>query len=386
MFKDSMRKIFVVAVAILVIALSGCDPDDLLKKTTYTVEFKLDGGVRTGGGELTQTIEHGESAVAPVVTRSGYSFDTWDKEFTNITSDITVKALWSTTQTFTGSDLSFNMKLVPVPSGGITFPTGISDNGTASVDYVYQVGETLVTWKLWKSVYDWATSSDRGTDMYHFQNPGRMGSHDSGEELQYMTELHPVTRVSWRDSMVWCNAVTEWYNVMTGSNLEPVYRYNGNIVRDSRGANFTACDNVVATNNNGFRLPTFEEWELVARWRTNSTNTVSGYSNPWFTKGDSSSGATANNEDSSANGEVAWFMDNSSDSTQPVATKQANCLGIYDMSGNVFELSFTKSGSSRQLCGGSWNSNGILLQIGYVYTIIPVFVDNYFGFRLFRTP
>ncbi|MBN2652992.1 MAG: SUMF1/EgtB/PvdO family nonheme iron enzyme [Spirochaetales bacterium] len=440
MIKESIRKIFILLVTILAIALSGCDPDAALEKTTYTVEFKLDGGVRNGGGELeqtilygqsaeapsvskegysfvewdksfdkvkenlvvnavwainkytvtfdldggsrtdggalSQTIEHGGSAVAPVVSKTDAIFDCWDRGITNITSNITVKAVW----------IDLKMITVPVPSGGITFPTGTSDDGTASVDYVYQVGETLVTWRMWKKVYDWATSSDRGTDMYHFQNPGRMGSHDSGEELQYMTELHPVTCVSWRDIIVWCNAVTQWYNAMTSSNLEPVYRYNDSIVRDSRNDNSTACDNAEATANNGFRLPIAEEWELAARWRTDSTNTVEGFNDPWFTKGNSASGATANYEDSSATGEVAWCNFNSSLRTHPVAEKQAKSLEIYGMSGNVWEWLFTASDSNRQLRGGSWASSTLYSQIGNIYTGNPHDVRESRGFRLFRTP
>ena len=55
----------------------------------------------------------------------------------------------------------------------------------------------------------------------------------------------------------------------------------------------------------GFRLPGSMEWELAAMWRTDSTNTVSGYSNPWFTQGDSASGATADYTQATETGAVA---------------------------------------------------------------------------------
>ena len=61
----------------------------------YTVTFNLNGGSRTGGGELTQSIANGSAATAPTVTRSGYTFTGWDKTFDNVTADLTVTASWS---------------------------------------------------------------------------------------------------------------------------------------------------------------------------------------------------------------------------------------------------------------------------------------------------
>ena len=66
-----------------------------------------------------------------------------------------------------------------------------------------------------------------------------------------------------------------------------------------------------------FRLPTEAEWEYAARGGNKSRGCKYSGSNEF--------------------GSVAWYKGNSSQETHPVATKSPNELGIYDMSGNVWE-------------------------------------------------
>ena len=65
----------------------------------------------------------------------------------------------------------------------------------------YKLGKTEVTYKLWKEVYDWAVKAENG---YKFANEGVKGSDGTGND-----EEQPVTTISWRDCIVWCDAYTE---------------------------------------------------------------------------------------------------------------------------------------------------------------------------------
>lgn len=128
-----------------------------------------------------------------------------------------------------------------------------------------------------------------------------------------------------------------------------------------------------------FRLPTEAEWEYAARGGQSFGCKFSG---------------------SHSVDAVAWYGDNSSDETHPVATKQPNDLGLYDMSGNVWEWCqdwFGKyksdvqtdpqgadSGSYRVCRGGSWYGYASDCRVSERIIDLPSASRPYLGLRLAR--
>lgn len=308
--------------------------------------------------------------------------------------------------TCTVDGVSFNIHYVP---GVTVFPMDsnpigsvIDDAGVGSVSNSFWMAETEVTYELWNKVYTWATTGGHG---YSFSHSGVMGD-GNGD-----TGQHPVTTITWRDAMVWCNALTEYSNATNGASLEPVYYSDAgytallksSTVNEPLDSTLGSEDmpyikatvegntDIINCSAKGFRLPTSLEWELAARYQgNNSSNGAINKGGLFWTPGNYASGATAAYTHAPATGAVAWYSGNSDNSTHPVKSiLQKNALGLYDMSGNVWEWCFDWVGvpanSNRVTRGGAWDNNAFSLQIGGVNNNIPYWANEYLGFRPVRT-
>ena len=220
-----------------------------------------------------------------------------------------------------------------------------------------------------------------GTFWMGAQSTNPNGQNYDSEAQSWESPVHQVTL---SDYYMGETEVTQalWQAVMgsnpsyfSGSNL-PVEQVSWNDCQQF----VTKLNQLCASQLNGrqFRLPTEAEWEYAARGGKQS-------------RGYKYSG-------SNTLGNVAWYGDNSGSTTHAVGTKQANELGLYDMSGNVYEWcsdwygsygsgaqtdpTGPSSGSYRVYPSGGWYGIATCCRVSFRSYAPPDNAYNGLGFRL----
>jgi len=244
-----------------------------------------------------------------------------------------------------------SLKPAMISVKGGTFFMGSNEGAFRNNEKVHEatvrpffLSETQVTQELYTAVMNQNPSAFKGTN-------------------------HPVDSVTWFEAVLFCNALSASFG------LNPAYTIEGENVSWNREAR-------------GYRLPTETEWEFAAR------GGIYGFQGP-LEKAFYAGGS----EENFAIEDYCWFSRNSSRTTHPVKSKLPNQLGLYDMSGNVWEWCWdwyddyptdpvndytgAASGRKRVYRGGSFFNNNVnMLRTTFRISELPSFKANSLGFRI----
>lgn len=245
------------------------------------------------------------------------------------------------TATQTPTKATMPESFIQIPGGTFAYGT-LAKNAKENVSLSsFYMSKTEVTQKEWNKYMNSASSTTKGDNL-------------------------PVDNVSWFEAVQYCNARS------VEEELTPCYNIVGSGDTRIVSCNFKA---------NGYRLPTEAEWEYAARAK--GTNPYSGSGKADF---------------------VAWFKNNSSTRLHQVASKLANALGLFDMTGNVsewcwdwYDVNYPKSmpfvnplgptfGSIKAIRGGNVDTPlGSNLEVIFRSKGLPSKAYPHVGFRLVRT-
>ena len=239
-------------------------------------------------------------------------------------------------------DSSNEITLVSIPSGSYEMGDHDGEDDEKPVHTVTLDAFEMSTTEITQSHYEALT----GKNPSHFAGDGRL----------------PVERVTWYDAAKFCNMLSEKEGLPACYNEET-----------------WKCDFTKA----GFRLPTEAEWEYACR---------AGTSTEYYT------GDTENDL-----ARAGWYGDdegNSDERPHPVAQKEPNAWGLYDMHGNVWEWTNDffgsynsepahnpkgrESGSYSVMRGGSWLNRANYCRSYFRINDRPGRTGYFTGFRIVR--
>ncbi len=160
----------------------------------YTVKF-----VDFDGTELkAENVEYGSAATAPAdPSREGYTFTGWDKEFGNITGDLTVTAQYKINQYTITFDTDGGSAVAPITQDyatAVTAPTDPTKTGYTFKGWDVEIPSTMpakdmtitAKWEINKYTITWDVDGNKSTEEYEYgATPSFKGNTDKAADAQY---------------------------------------------------------------------------------------------------------------------------------------------------------------------------------------------------------
>lgn len=237
---------------------------------------------------------------------------------------------------------------------------GGNDTSEADIETINVNGVKFQMVKIQGGTFQMGATSEQGNDISINEKP-----------------IHSVTLSDYHIGQT--QVTQELWQAVMGSNPS---EFKGDSQCPVENVSWNDCMEFIAKLNRltgkNFRLPTEAEWEYAARGGSKSRGyKYSGNNNPDL---------------------VAWYDGNSINKTHPVAQKQANELGLYDMSGNVWEWcsdwygeyinevqtnpTGPITGTDYVQRGGSWENGSIGVRVSRRSPGTPALRGCYYGLRL----